>query len=224
MPQDTDVQCLIEAENISRFEYLLSRGKNISEESRLFIQEQLLASKRRLAALTAVMAGLKPGIQLLREQIYPRCVPKLTARFQVQFELADQPLLLIDPGPGLHIVDVNKAYAAATMIKPGKVAGEKIFDVFPDNPGDPFADGVANLYDSLRIVAETGRSHVMPIQRYDVRDAAGRFVRRYWQALNSAILDEAGNVAFILHSVTDVTAQFAARDRSAGLRLARRMA
>ena len=33
------------------------------------------------------------------------------------------PLLLLDPGPGLRIVDANRVHAAATMISTARVAG-----------------------------------------------------------------------------------------------------
>ncbi|MCP4615472.1 MAG: PAS domain-containing protein [Bradyrhizobium sp.] len=132
----------------------------------------------------------------------------MTAQFRDRFEAAPMPLLLLDPGPGMRIVQANDAYAAATMIDPGRVGGEKLFNVFPDNPGDPFADGAANVFDSLRIVAETGQSHAMAVQRYDVRNAHGTFVERYWRPVNSPVLDEKGNLAFILNEVVDMTAQF----------------
>ncbi|MBI5321453.1 MAG: PAS domain-containing protein [Bradyrhizobium sp.] len=132
----------------------------------------------------------------------------MTSLFHRQFEAADMPLLLLDPGPGLRIVDANRVYAAATMVDPGKVAGEKLFSVFPDNPGDPFADGAANVFESLRIVAETGRTHAMAVQRYDVRDPDGKFVVRYWQPVNSPVLNEKGELAFILNRAIDVTPQF----------------
>ena len=115
--------------------------------------------------------------------------------------------MLIDPSPGLRIVYTNDVYATATMIDSGKVAGEKLFNVFPDNPGDPFADGAANVFDLLRIVAETGRSHAMAVQRYDVRGPTGAFVERYWQPVNSPVLNQNGDLVFILNRVVDVTAK-----------------
>jgi hypothetical protein len=108
----------------------------------------------------------------------------------------------------MRIVHANDAYAAATMIDPGRVAGEKLFNVFPDNPGDPFADGAANVFDSLRIVAETGQPHAMAVQRYDVRNPEGTFVERHWRPVNSPVLDESGEVAFILNQVVDMTPHF----------------
>ena len=51
------------------------------------------------------------------------------------------------------------------------------------------------------------------VQRYDVRDPGGNFVERYWQPLNSPVLNEAGHLNFILHHVINVTAQYVCRER-----------
>ncbi|TQF33942.1 PAS domain-containing protein [Bradyrhizobium sp. UNPA324] len=206
------MQRFIGEQNIAHFERLLSEEQ--PEKSRAFIQEQLVASKRRLATLTAASMGVHSNAQIMRERAFARSAPKMTNKFQWQFEAAAKPLLLIDPNPGLHIVDANTAYASATMIEPGRVAGEKMFDVFPDNPDEPLADGVANLFASLRVVAETGQSDAMAVQRYDVRNASGVFVERYWQPLNSPVLNGSGNLAFILHQVIDVTSTYASAGRT----------
>jgi PAS domain-containing protein len=188
----------IEQQKIADLERLLA-SEAISDTSRHLLEEQLLAAQRRLAMLTAVKAGVvsrsRPAAAMCRQ-------------FRDQFEAAPMPLLLLDPGPGMHIVDANDAYAAVTMVDPGRVAGEKLFNVFPDNPGDPFADGAANVFDSLRIVAETGQSHAMAVQRYDVRNPEGMFVERYWRPVNSPVLDEKGDVVLILNEVVDMTPHF----------------
>ena len=116
--------------------------------------------------------------------------------------------LLLHPGSGLHIVDVNDAYARATMIARAAVVGRPIFEVFPDNPNYAGADGVRNLYTSLRAAAESGKPDAMPIQRYDVRDTEGRFVERHWRPVNTPLLAEDGSVAYLLHHVEDVTDKF----------------
>jgi PAS domain-containing protein len=201
------MQRFIEQQNIAYLERLLVT-EAVSDRSRHLLEEQLLAAQRRLAALTAVKSGLKSRPQTVREWTSHRASSNITSRFRDQFDAAAVPLLLIDPGPGLRIVHANDVYTAATAIDLGRAAGEKLFNVFPDNPGDPFADGVANLFDSFRIVAETGQSHAMAVQRYDVRGPTGVFEERYWQPLNSPVLDENGDLAFILNRAIDVTARF----------------
>jgi PAS domain-containing protein len=115
--------------------------------------------------------------------------------------------MLLDPGPGLHIVDINGAYAEATFITRSDVVGKSLFEIFPGNPDDVLADGVSNLYASLRIVAQTGQPHAMAIQRYDIRDPNGEFVERRWQPINTPIHDKDGHLVFLLHHVENVTDQ-----------------
>jgi|GEM_PF-3220137 len=76
-----------------------------------------------------------------------------------------------------------------------------------DNPDVDAADGVANLYASLRTAAETRRPHRMAVQRYDVRNQAGEFVERHWQPINTPIFDDDERLVALLHHVEDVTAE-----------------
>ena len=115
--------------------------------------------------------------------------------------------MLLDPGPGLQIVDINSAYAQATLTDPDTVVGRALFEAFPENPDEPLADGVSNLFASLRTVVQTGRAHAMAVQRYDIRDLDGAFLERHWRPINSPIRDEDGRLAFLLHQVEDVTDQ-----------------
>jgi PAS domain-containing protein len=109
-------------------------------------------------------------------------------QYQSEFDHSSHPYMVLDPGPGLKIIDVNAAYEAA--IARSQVVGKSLFEVFPDNPDDALADGVSNLYASLKIVAETGQPHAMSIQRYDIRNPSGEFVERHWQLINTPIHDK----------------------------------
>ena len=79
--------------------------------------------------------------------------------------------------------------------------GEKLFDVFPDNPDVPNADGVSNLYESLKHCAQSGQAHRMQLQRFDIRDRTGKFVKRHWRPLNSPLGDEKGRLVFLVHRI-----------------------
>jgi signal transduction histidine kinase/ActR/RegA family two-component response regulator len=84
--------------------------------------------------------------------------------------------------------------------------GRDIFDVFPDNPDDPGATGVANLRASLERVRERRKPDVMAVQKYDIRRPNGEFEVRYWSPVNKPVLDEQGDLRYIIHRVEDVTA------------------
>lgn len=197
-------------QNIARFQTIL-RDEG-SAGSMRWEQEMLDAARRDLALLESAMFGAPATPdRFATTYTHPIRCHSDARLFQHLFERSAHPFLLLDPRPGLHIVDINDAYGHATMTRRGAVVGEKMFDVFPDNPDVPEADGVSNLYDSLRAAAEDRKPHAMAIQRYDIRDDDGCFVERYWRPLNTPIFDEDGSLVYLLHQVDDVTEEVTAR-------------
>jgi PAS domain S-box-containing protein len=123
---------------------------------------------------------------------------------------------LFESVPGLYlvlnsnfrIVAVSNAYLRATMTTRASIVGRDLFEVFPDNPADPAATGVRNLSASLHRVLQTRAPDAMPVQKYDIRRPeaeGGGFEERYWSPVNSPVLGPAGEVAYIVHTVEDVT-------------------
>jgi len=110
--------------------------------------------------------------------------------------------------PGLEIVAVSDAYLRATMTTRQEIVNRPMFEIFPDNPDEVGATGVRNLGASLRRVLDQKQPDAMAVQKYDVRRPAsegGGFEERYWSPINSPVLDEAGNLLYIIHRVEDVT-------------------
>jgi PAS domain-containing protein len=201
------MQRFVLEQNIVHFEKLL--GGATDESLRRTLQTLLLSAQRQLAVMNANTTGTAPlGARFAKT--WPKR-SEMINEVRPDFQESPHPYLVLDPGPGLNIVDINDAYARATFILRDDVVGKSLFDVFPDNPDDELADGVRNLYASLRAVAETGKPNSMRIQRYDVRDPTGRFVERYWQPLNTPIHDDDGRLMYILHHVEDVTAEVLGR-------------
>jgi signal transduction histidine kinase len=88
------------------------------------------------------------------------------------------------------------------------IIGRGIFDVFPDNPADPHADGVRNLRASLERVFKNRLPDTMPVQKYDIRRPAsegGFFEERYWSPVNSPVLGNNDELIYIIHRVEDIT-------------------
>jgi PAS domain S-box-containing protein len=126
--------------------------------------------------------------------------------FRALFEGSPNLYLVLDPH--LKIVAVSDAYCRATMTDRKAILGRGIFDVFPDNPADLAATGVSNLRSSLERVLQFRRSDAMALQKYDIPRPAsegGGFDERYWSPLNSPVLDNRGEVSWIIHRVEDVT-------------------
>jgi hypothetical protein len=186
--------------NIARFEERLAHVTDARELS--FLRERLAEWRRQLSLLEADRKG---AYFLSLPSIHAFSSARQATEIRDIFESQSMPSLLLHPGSGLRIVDMNEAYAGATMTGATKVGGEKLFDVFPDNPDDPAADGVANLFASLQTAATTGKPHAMAVQRYDISDGQGGFLERYWQPCNTPILNEQGQLMYLLHQVEDVT-------------------
>ncbi len=111
------------------------------------------------------------------------------------------------------VVAVSDAYLRATMTRREEIVGRNLFEIFPDNPDDPAADGSRNLRLSLETVLETRAAHSMAIQKYDIRNAQGGFEERYWSPINTPLLDANGEVLQIIHRVEDVTDLMRLRQR-----------
>lgn len=196
------MQRFLRQENIARLERFLQF--ETVERSRRALLEMLRAERRELALLDAALRGLPPG-SVGQGQGGPS-TPAMPRRFRDEFEASLKPFLLLDPRAGLHIVDANSAYRDVTMTGES-IFGRPLFEVFPDNPADPGADGVSNLFASLRATLCTGQAQTMAVQRYDVRDQAGHFVERHWRPVNTPIFDDEHRLVFLLHHVEDVTAE-----------------
>jgi PAS domain S-box-containing protein len=133
--------------------------------------------------------------------------------YRLLFEAAPTPLLVLTPE--FQIVAVSDSYLRATMTHRHDIVGRGLFEVFPDNPNDPAADGVQNLRGSLNKVLSARQPDKMAIQKYDVRrpiEEGGSFEERYWSPLNTPVLNDKGEIAYIVHQVEDVTSNMLTRE------------
>jgi signal transduction histidine kinase/CheY-like chemotaxis protein len=126
--------------------------------------------------------------------------------FQLLFESA--PGLYLVLTPELRIAAVSDNYLHATMTRRSEILGRPLFEVFPDNPDDPAATGVANLRASLERVIAHGRTDAMAVQKYDIRrpdHEGGGFEERFWSPVNIPVFGPSGELIFIIHRAEDVT-------------------
>ena len=123
--------------------------------------------------------------------------------YRTLFEATPAPYLVL--APDFTILAANDAYLKAAVTSREGVIGRPLFEVFPDNPDDPHADGVARLRASLSRVLASRAPDTMAVQKYDIRLPDGSFEERYWSPVNTPVLNENGEVAQIIHRVDDVT-------------------
>jgi PAS domain S-box-containing protein len=141
------------------------------------------------------------------------CVARdVTARKQLeQMHLQFRSLFESLPGnclvlkPDLTIVAASDAYLKATLTQRETILGRNIFEVFPENPDDSTASGMANLRASFNRVLQNASADTMAIQKYDVQQPDGTFQERYWSPINSPVFGADRRVEYIIHRVEDVT-------------------
>jgi PAS domain S-box-containing protein len=111
--------------------------------------------------------------------------------------------------PEYRIEAVSDAFLVATFTTREQLEGQLLFEVFAAPPDTPEATTMANLRASLQQVLATGQPHHMAVQRYQLPDPAtpGAYRERYWQPVNTPVLDAQQQVAGLVHTVLDVTAQ-----------------
>jgi signal transduction histidine kinase/CheY-like chemotaxis protein len=127
--------------------------------------------------------------------------------FKTLFNSLPDPYLILTPD--LMIAGVNDAYLKATMTEREKIVGRPLFEIFPDNPGDPNADGARNLRASLNRVLINKKPDTMAVQKYDIRrpeSKGGGFEVRYWSPVNTPLFKKGTDeITHIIHHVEDVT-------------------
>lgn len=124
--------------------------------------------------------------------------------FRLLFESSPDLYLVLNPQ--LEIVAASDAYTRATLTRREDILGKTMFQIFPDNPDDPTAEGQRNLRASLQRVLLSGKPDTMPVQKYDIPRPDGKgFEQRYWSPINIPILGKDSNIAYVLHRAEDLT-------------------
>ena len=144
----------------------------------------------------------------------PGRIEQMHLHFQALFE--SLPGLYLVLTPDLKIVAMSDAYLKATMTKREEILGHGLFEIFPDNPADPTANGVSNLRTSLNRVLQSAVTDTMAIQKYDIRRPDGIFEERFWSPVNSPVFGPDRRIEYIIHRVEDVTEFVKQKSRGVG--------
>ncbi|RZJ20407.1 MAG: response regulator [Haliea sp.] len=125
---------------------------------------------------------------------------------QRAFRHVPGPFLILKPDEAFTIVGASDEYLRLTNTS-AAIFGRSLFEVFPDDPSFPEARSTDNLKASLARVCATRAQDTMQVQRYDMPLPGGRFEERYWAPVNSPMLDDAGQVEYLIHRVEDAAAK-----------------
>jgi PAS domain S-box-containing protein len=122
------------------------------------------------------------------------------------FNALPKPCLILNPD--LIMLSMNDAFVEVSLKTRAEMIGHNIFDIFPDDPNDPNATGQLNLRASFRKVIKEKVPDKMEIQKYSIQDlkaGSDEFYNHYWSPFNSPVIDETGEVKYIIHQVEDMT-------------------
>ncbi len=119
-------------------------------------------------------------------------------------------LIEVNP-PQFTILAITEDYLSNSAFTKAQLVGMDIFECFPSNPNDPNDNGSKNLLASFLYVLKNKKPHQPPVIRYDVEDENGIFTERYWVTKNKPVLNDDGEVIYIIHtaeeSVIDIKGQ-----------------
>lgn len=172
-------------------------------------------SKVTFEGADAIVASIRDVTQITRAESRAEALSRENEALRVRARLSAEHLsrlfdglpgkmLVLTPGE-YRIVATTDEYAQAVLLGRDALLDQFLFDVFPDDPSDPEADGVRNLRASLQRVESLRVTDVMGLQRYPVRQPDGAFEERFWLPRNKPVLDANGHLIYIIHRVEDAT-------------------
>jgi PAS domain-containing protein len=199
-----DVQRFVLQENLKAFRAHLAGA--VGEDSRNAIQTMLDLTEAELARLETERGVLPPWQRIPAEELAARRAT-MRAWFHLVFDGSPVRASLIDPAPGLTIVDVSGSLELAPGRSRRELVGRTLLETFPQNPGGPWTRNAYILYSALRAAADTGLEQAIAPYRHDLTDASGVFVERHWRGVCRPVTDEAGRLIFLLGLMQDITGQ-----------------
>jgi signal transduction histidine kinase/ActR/RegA family two-component response regulator len=137
--------------------------------------------------------------------------------FKLLFEALPHLVLVLSPGPEFIMAAANEGRLRGTNTRREDCIGRSIFEVFGRNPDEQSEFGAGVLRASLERVMRTGKPDRMAITKYDIPRAPGNesgFEVRYWSPLNTPVLNDLGEVVYIIHQTEDVTDRVLGHQRS----------
>ena len=133
------------------------------------------------------------------------------------FDASPNPYVLLTPE--LNIAGVNQAYLDITNSVRDAIVGRPLFAAFDSGPGDEAPENVRQVKASLERARDTRQRDHLALVRFSIprRDEDGTeiFEDRFWSATHTPMLNDAGEVAYILQHTTDITELQRLRDRIA---------
>jgi PAS domain S-box-containing protein len=121
--------------------------------------------------------------------------------FAALFEVLPSPYMILDRD--FRYVEVNQAYLEVLERSREELIGQNLFEKFPGH-----GDSDKMLRASFERVLATGQRDTLALIPYPIERPASRgggIEMRFWSAVHTPLLDDNGQVAFIVQNTVDVT-------------------
>ncbi|EOR96148.1 hypothetical protein ADIARSV_0661 [Arcticibacter svalbardensis MN12-7] len=129
-----------------------------------------------------------------------------SVQFQDFFKKSNQSLILKVELPHFKVLAVSDHYLDLLHISRSKILNLDIFNVFPGSQVDPSEK--EKVISSFMRVIKNKVMDEMPVFKYEiVVDETGLPETFYWSNVNEPILDEEGNVAYLINTTANISTQ-----------------
>jgi PAS domain S-box-containing protein len=128
--------------------------------------------------------------------------------------------LLKANSPEFTILAVTDEFLTVSQKTREEIYGKPLFEVFPSNPLSGNFTGENDVSASLRYILTNKKIHQFTSTCYDIPNADGTFTKKYWQVNNKPVFNDAGDIAYIIHAIVDITDNINAEGEKKTLKLA----
>lgn len=139
--------------------------------------------------------------------------------FRLLFDSVPAPVVVLAPdSPRFTILAASDAYLRETEKRRDEIVGRPFFEVVPDDPEQP-SGAEANSRASFERVLQRRLPDQQALQQHDIRRPESReagFETRFRSALNTPVLDDSGEVRYIIRRIEDVTEIVRSRRQAEG--------
>lgn len=130
------------------------------------------------------------------------------------FEATPGISVMVQPDvPRFTLVAVSNDLLRFFNKKRQELVGKGLFEVLPQLSHDLSEIGAANLKTSFEYILKHKIPHEIAQQRADLHHGDGTSTPTYWKLSNAPVLDDNGEVLYIVHSRLDIT-EYAAAEKS----------
>lgn len=124
-------------------------------------------------------------------------------------------ILLKTDAPRYTIIAVTPRYLIDTGTQEKDMIGKGLFESSSiRNTDSNYTGDRDDLQSSLEYVLKNKLRHSLPLQQYSPQNGNDNIVR-YWKKTNNPVLTTEGDVAYIIHTIEDVTSQVLADQKAA---------